>query len=132
MTDDNLPPDMHAVLIVEQTPDAIRFRTASDDVAHAIGKFRPARYDRPTHVFEVPRAFADQLDTFLRHEGIAVHMIRTTPTGTHPNTAETRRILDESRARAADAEHQAEVNARGLLLCKVALAQARLRRERQP
>jgi len=97
-------------------------------LAVVMGRFTAARYDRDRHVYDLPADQAEQFATFCRVHSITV--VDTRPVvRTYRPSPDTERIVAESRARAASAQ-QPDVNLRGLLLCKVAVRQAALRRGR--
>ena len=119
------------VMLRTANPAVVRFRTMTPDLAPVIGRFMPARYDAHAHAFEVPANLADQLATFLRAHGIGVVNAPTPEeVDRYAPSAETARILAESRERASHPDEQRKINERGMVKVRVALATARHVRER--
>jgi len=107
------------VMIPTANPHVVLFRPMTPELAPVMGRFLPARYDKARHVYEVPASMADQLATFLRVHGIGV--LNPPPEAErYAPSAETARVLAESRERAADPERQAAVNRRGMDLVRIA------------
>jgi len=113
------------VMLPSANPHVVRFRPMTTDLAHVIGRFTPARYDRNQHAYEVSADLAGQLATFLRAHAVEViNAPLPEQVERYPASADTLAIVRESQERASHPDEQAATNQRGIDLVRIMASMA--------